>query len=123
MNFEVGSYETEDSRLAQAGVRRPQPVHRQAFMYDGKLTRNGVERVAPDELKRLVLEPKHASPAELAAWQVEHKKKVTHVWMDAQTGFYNLHKCNLGKDMAVRKLQEQLSRPDCVSLSLSLSLT
>lgn len=62
----------------------------QQLTYDGVLTHKGIQKVQPEEFRRLVFEPKNASPAELAQWKVEHKKRVTNGWLDAQGAFYGL---------------------------------
>lgn len=64
-DFQPSDFELQGLEQARSGTCRPKPVHRQRLAYDGSLTHKGVERVDPDEFKRLVVEP-DAYPADLA---------------------------------------------------------
>lgn len=91
------------------GDCRPLPLKRQRLSYDGKLTHKGIEQVEPDEFKRLIFEPRDADPVDLARWKVEHKKKVTNLWLDAQCKFYGLYSGFHARQDRIKDLRKWLS--------------
>lgn len=103
-------------------LRPPQPVRRNLFEYDGALTVNGFGRVEPDEVKRLIFEPKDASTLELAEWKVEHKKTATKAWLFSQLLHHGARHCyytSMGKNLMLKELRE-LALDELVSARLVL---
>jgi hypothetical protein len=93
---------------------RPRPVispfKQSPFAWTGKLHYYGVERVDDDELRRLLIKPKNATAEELAAWQVEHKRRVTSPWLLGQTMFRSIFVSKgWSRDMVLRECLEKLA--------------
>jgi hypothetical protein len=111
-------YERDHLDSLRAGSARPKAIWKQGLVYNGKLTYKGNEPVQPEELRRLIIEPSGVSAQELAEWKVEHRKRVTLLWLETQNHFYGLNefRCAENRDDYLERSREILSTPDRVGL-------
>lgn len=114
MNFKARDHELAALIAVQQG-QRPRPIRRQKLTYDGALNYKGIQQAQPEEFMRLVFAPENASHNELVLWKVEHKKRVTNLWLEAQAAFYDFWFPSGSREMRLRNLQEHASEKRLVS--------
>ncbi|KAI0477297.1 hypothetical protein GGR56DRAFT_636664 [Xylariaceae sp. FL0804] len=111
---QYASFEDAQLQEVRAGRRRPEPMFRQGFQYDGKLTAQGFERQDPDVIRRLVIEPgPEVSAHERAEWKVKHKKRVTLKWLASVASHYGLYLSPLvqGKEILLKDVRKFIAEP------------
>ncbi|KAI1099378.1 hypothetical protein F4804DRAFT_85437 [Jackrogersella minutella] len=94
---------------------KPQPVYGQGFWYNGMLTVKGIPRVEPQEIKRLIFEPKGLDPSAQHEWRSEALKTVTKTWLEAQARHYGVmlgSKDNYQKNELQDLLRRESLQPD-----------
>ncbi|KAK6957972.1 hypothetical protein Daesc_000764 [Daldinia eschscholtzii] len=99
---------------------KPQPVFGQGFEYNGRLMVNDIPRVEPAEIKRLIFEPRGASPEQLHEWREELFRVAIKPWLKAQIRHYGMtlgYTDNSSKDELLEILRKESLKPDFDDIS------